>query len=160
MADASGAFASRFVVLTMRKSFINREDRHLSERLQTERTAILNWAMAGRDRLAERGYFLQPASARQAKEELAELTSPISTFLRTCCVVEPSHRVECDKLFDIWKVWCEEQGRGGAATKQCFGRELRAALPKLETTQPRAADGSRPRHYQGLDLNQDYARQG
>jgi putative DNA primase/helicase len=160
VADASGAFASRFVVLTMRESFVNREDHHLSERLQTERTAILNWAMIGRDRLAERGHFVQPASARQAKEELGELTSPISAFLRTCCVVDPDHRVECDRLFDTWKVWCEEQGRGRAATKQGLGRELRAALPKMEITQPRAADGSRSRYYQGLDLNQDYARQG
>ena len=70
LADASGALASRFVVLTLRQSFYGREDQGLTERLLTELPGILNWAMVGRDRLAARGHFLQPriiqASYRRA----------------------------------------------------------------------------------------------
>jgi len=160
LADASGALVSRFVVLVLRKSFYNKEDLGLTDRLLMELPGILNWAMVGRDRLAARGYFLQPESSRQAIEALEDLSSPIGAFLRARCRVDPPLCVECDRLFVAWSAWCEEQGRKHAGTKQGFGRDLRAALPGLNVIQLRAKNGTRLRCYQGLDLCPDEARQG
>ena len=45
LADASGALASRFIVLMMQNSFYGREDRGLKNRLLIELPGILNWAL-------------------------------------------------------------------------------------------------------------------
>ena len=160
LADASGALASRFVVQTLRQSFFGREDLGLTERLLRELPGILNWALVGRDRLAARGYFLQPASSEQAIEELEDLASPIGAFLRARCIIDVSRCVECGRLFGEWKTWCEQQGREHVGTVQGFGRDLRAAVPGLNVVQPRAERGTRLRYYQGLDLDPEKASQG
>ena len=63
LVDASGALASRFLLLVLTRSFFGREDLALTERLLGELPGILNWALEGRDRLFGRGFFLQPESA-------------------------------------------------------------------------------------------------
>ena len=47
LADASGALASRFILLMLAKSFYGQEDRNLTKKLMTELPGILNWAAAG-----------------------------------------------------------------------------------------------------------------
>lgn len=151
LTDASGALAGRFIILTMTNSFYGREDPGLTARLLRELPAILLWAMDGRDRLAERGYFIQPKSAAEAVEELGDLASPIGAFLRDKCVIDPYRCVECTRLYEAWVTWCGEQGRDHPGTVQTFGRDLRAAVAGLSTVRPRG-EGERVRYYQGIDL--------
>ncbi len=54
-------------------------------------------------------------------------------------------------MFDHWKEWCGEQGRDRPGTLQTFGRDLRAAVPGLNTSQPRFG-GRRERHFEGIGL--------
>jgi putative DNA primase/helicase len=54
LTDASGALASRFIVLTMDRSFYGREDQGLAERLIAELPGILNWSLTGNRRLRRR----------------------------------------------------------------------------------------------------------
>jgi putative DNA primase/helicase len=82
LADASGALASRFIVLVLINSFYGREDQTLTGRLLTELPGILNWSIAGWHRLIKRGHFLQPGSALDAVRQLEDLGSPIGAFLR------------------------------------------------------------------------------
>lgn len=151
LSDASGALASRFLVLTMTNSFYGKEDRGLGNRLMAELPGIPNWARAGYLRLRERGFFVAPDSAREAIEELEDLGSPISAFVKDRCAVEPGARVACDDLFSAWQTWCVDNGRREAGTSQSFGRDLRAAMSGLRTTQPRFA-GRQVRHYEGIAL--------
>ena len=152
LADASGALAGRFIVLTLTKSFYGREDPGLTESLLGELPGVLNWAIEGWQRLQARGYFVQPKSSAEAIEELRDLGSPIGAFVRECCVVGPGQTVECAILFSRWREWCSEQGRVHHGTAQSFGRDLRAAVPGLKTVQPRTDEG-RERHYNGVTLN-------
>jgi putative DNA primase/helicase len=151
LSDASGALASRFLVLTMTNSFYGKEDRSLGNRLMSELPGILNWARAGYLRLRERGYFLPPDSAREAIAELEALGSPISAFIKEYCRVAPGLRCPADDLFDAWKSWCEANGRREAGTVQSFGRDLRAAVAGLRVSQPRVG-GIQVRHYEGIAL--------
>jgi putative DNA primase/helicase len=144
LTDASGALASRFVVLTLAHSFYGREDHTLAGRLLPELPGILNWAIEGWERLQARGRFLQPDSAIEAVQELEDLASPIGAFLRQRCQVAPGLSVACDALF--------EQGRDHAGTVQTFGRDLRAAIPRIRVVQPRQDDG-RTRLYEGVALH-------
>ena len=82
---------------------------------------------------------------------MEDLASPIGAFLRDRCEVRPAHAVECDKLFGAWVKWCQEQHRDRTGTVQSFGRDLRAAVPDLKSTYPRA-EGERVRKYQEFRL--------
>jgi putative DNA primase/helicase len=153
--DASQALAKRFLILVVRRSFYGREDRTLLARLTTELSGIFNWALDGYDRLRAQGHFTEPISAREIMRELEDLSSPVTAFLRDVCVVDRSARVAIDELWDAWKSWCDSQGQY-RGTRQTFGRDLRAAVSGLHTTQPR--DGSqRRRDYVGIGLLADNA---
>lgn len=153
LGDASGALAERFMVLTMRKSFLGKEDTRLTDKLTSaaELPGILAWALKGLRRLQDRGHFVMPQSSQQSLDELRDLVSPIRAFIGERCMVAPGKLIESSQLFRAWGEWCKEQGRDHAGTVQTFGRDLRAALPAIGIVQPRQ-DGSRVRCYEGIDL--------
>jgi putative DNA primase/helicase len=150
LADISGALASRFIVLTLTESFLGREDHGLTERLFGELPGILNWAIDGERRLASRGHFEQPVSAREMVDELEEITSPIKIFLQERCELSPAGQATVTDLFVVWCGWCQEQNRP-AGTKQLFGRDLRTVLPRLKMRRL-GAEGGRERIYEGLAI--------
>ncbi len=149
LGDASGALHGRFITLGLQKSFYGQEDVGLTQRLLEERPAILTWALAGRDRLRNRGYFIQPKSGVEIAEELGELSSPIEAFIKEQCDLGPTLEVEISDLFEAWRGWCSDNGRSHPGTKQTFGKMLHAALPQTRATRPRRA-GEPVRHYAGI----------
>jgi putative DNA primase/helicase len=155
MSDASGALASRFIVWTLSQSFYRREDHGLAGRLMAELPSILNWSVAGWERLRERGRFKQPDSAIEAVAELEDLASPIGAFLRQRCQVAPGKHVGCDRLYAAWKLWCTDQGREHPGSVQTFGRDLRAAIPHIRVVQRRQQkDDTVARFYEGVAVNE------
>jgi putative DNA primase/helicase len=150
LADASGALASRFIVLLLSNSFYGREDQTLTAKLLTELPGILNWAIQGWHRITNFGYFQQPASAVEAAQELEDLGSPIGAFIREKCE-KGAFEISVDWLFRSWCEWCRNQGRDFAGTKQSFGRDLRAACPGLTSGQ-RGTGDDKDRVYKGIKL--------
>jgi putative DNA primase/helicase len=151
--DASSAFVGRFVVLVFRISFLGREDRGLTASLLTELPGILNRALDGRDRLAKRGRFVQPQSATDEVEVMAELGSPISAFLADCCILGENESVPHDELYRAYRDWSAHGGRDYPVTAAQFGVDLHAAMPRgLKSQRPRTDDGKRPRKYLGIGL--------
>ncbi len=151
LSDASGALANRFLVLMLNQSFLGNEDTGLGDRLLTELPGILLWAIGGWQRLKKRGHFIQPDSSNEAISEMADLASPISAFIRDWCVANPAADVVTRDLFDAWCLWCTEQGRDQAGTLQVFGRDLRAAMPRIRISNRRTDEG-RERSYEGIKL--------
>ena len=139
LADASGAMASRFVVITMRTSFFGREDTELFDRLRGELPGILRWSLDGLQRLRERGRFVQPGSSVEAIRELEDLGSPVGAFVRDRCEVGAGLSATTDALYTAWQAWCRDQGREHAGTKARFSRDLRAVLPGVAIRQRREA---------------------
>jgi putative DNA primase/helicase len=153
ISDTSGALVGRLIVLVLTQSFYGREDPGLTTRLLTELPSILNWALVGYRRLRQRGYFVQPASAREAIEHLEMLASPIKAFIVERCHVGPGHKVSVELIYQSWRMWCENIGRKDAGTKQTFGAELKAAIPGLHTKRSRTGD-DRYREYEGIGLKE------
>lgn len=151
--DSSGAFAGRMVVLRLSESFYGREDRTLTQALEQERAGILHWAIEGWRRLRERGRFVQPASGEELRQQLDELSSPISSFVADCCEVGSGFNVQIDTIYGAWCRWCKSVGRD-PTTKPVMGRDLTALIPGLRTTQPRE-DGKRVRAYDGIRVNEE-----
>lgn len=146
--DASGAIASRFLILPLTRSFLGREDTGLYDTLCTELPGILNWAIEGWERLHSEGRFIEPASSVEARENLEELSSPVSAFVRDYCILDPTRRIPCKDLYGGWKHWCEQNGREYTGNAAQFGRDLSAAVPGVHRRRSTGQEG----FYEGIEL--------
>jgi putative DNA primase/helicase len=149
--DASGALTGRLIILRFTRSFYDREDTRLFDRLSRELPGILRWAIAGWERLRRRGRFVQPRSAGDLVAAMDELASPISAFLEERCVLDPADSVPVSTLYEAWRSWCQEHGRDAIGDEQSFGRDLHAAIPGLTKSRHRK-DSVRIAHYNGIRL--------
>jgi putative DNA primase/helicase len=150
--DASGAIATRCLILETRKSYLGEEDKGLTARLLTELPGILNWSLDGLKMLDELGRFTEPQSSIDTITALADLVSPISAFVRDCCHRGPLLEVETKRIYQAWRSWADENGhKPGSA--QTFGRNLRAVIPGLRIARPRIGpDDTQVRVYTGVGL--------
>lgn len=151
--DASGALASRFVILTLTKSFYGCEDPELTASLLGESPAIFNWSMEGLDRLTDQGYFQMPASAQDALRHLEDLASPVSAFTRDRARIHPGVQIAKEELWKAWKAWADTEGMP-SGTKAVFVRDLRAAVPGLK---PRRIGGVHV--IEGIALHSEFDQQ-
>jgi putative DNA primase/helicase len=146
--DASGAAASRFMLLRLRQSFLGREDHGLKERLLKERPGMLNWALVGERSLRRKGSFTVPESSRSTVEELQNLTSPVAAFINEFYVERTGGEVEIGEAFRRWRDWCERTGVY-PGDRPHFSRNVCAAFPGVDSRQVRR-DGERRRWFTGL----------
>jgi putative DNA primase/helicase len=110
IADTSGALASRFLVLTLKESFLGREDLTLTDKLLAELPGILNWSLRGLDRLREHGRFRIPQSSLDSVRQLEDLASPVGAFIREWCERGQDKSCNVKTLFDAYGVWCQSEG--------------------------------------------------
>ncbi len=153
VSDASGALASRYVALILRKSFLGVENHDLTDQLLGELPGILNWAIDGWFALREAKRFVQPAASEESLQDLEDLGSPVAAFVRERCTVEALARCPVDALFEAWKTWCTGIGIDRPGTKPRFGSALNAVIPGIRRTQPRNPNGTRGSVYEGVKLN-------
>jgi putative DNA primase/helicase len=152
LTDVSGALPGRMILLRLTQSWYRREDVNLTNKLLVELPSILLWALAGWRRLRQRGHFVQPEASKALADELDDLSSPIGAFVRERCRLGVECQVERSRLYTAWKQWSAEQGRDYVGDAASFGRNLHAAVPSLESSQPRTESGERTRFYEGIGL--------
>jgi putative DNA primase/helicase len=151
LVDSSGALLGRLVLLRFTESFLGKEDRNLRPDLAREMPGIFLWAVAGWKRLRERGHFIQPRSGKELLADMEGLTSPIKQFIRDRLDVAPNNLVTVPEVFAAWKEHCEDTGNHFGTTAT-LGKNLRAALPKLKTTQVRTDKDKVVRAFKGIAL--------
>jgi putative DNA primase/helicase len=150
--DASGAIATRCLILETTRSWLGDEDKNLTARLLGELPAILNWSLDGLSDLNELGRFLEPQSSIDTVTALADLVSPISAFVRERCLRGPDLEVPVADLYQAWKTWAQDNGHQPGSA-QTFGRNLRAVISGLRVARPRIGpDDSQVRVYAGVGL--------
>jgi putative DNA primase/helicase len=155
--DASGAIASRFVVLTLSKSWLGHEDHRLTSVLFEELPGILNWSLDGLRNLRSADAFTEPQSSTDAIVALQDLVSPVSAFVRDCCEVGDGHEVPVDELYKAWRSWCEDEGRDRPGTAATFGKNLRATVVGIKKIRA-GGDDAREYRYVGIRLKQQWPR--
>jgi putative DNA primase/helicase len=139
-------------LLLLSRSWLGKEDHELEHRLYEEQSGILNWALEGLERLTitNGNRFTRLASAEEAIITMRDLASPVAAFVREKCEIAADKEVDVDRLYAAYKTWCED-GEHPKASKQIFGRDLRAAVPSVRKTRPR--DGiDRGNSYAGIAL--------
>lgn len=152
LADSSGALASRFLLLQTSESFYGREDHGLHDAIMAELPGVFNWALAGLDRLTRRGRFPELASAADALQDLEDLGSPVSAFVRDTCEVGPGYSTGTVRIYSAFRTWCDEQGMSHVPTAGVFGRDLMAAFPSVKRRRFRDGTGKRTYNYAGIRL--------
>jgi putative DNA primase/helicase len=132
--DSSTAMLGRLVFLAMSQSFLGREDHDLERRLKAERPAILLWAIAGARRLKERGYFVEPRSAAELREEAEDAINPIIAFARDVLEFGPDYTCKPNDLFYMYQQWFEKRGLAKEMKKDInwFGRDLATLKPRYD----------------------------
>lgn len=155
--DAGGAIASRFIVLRFTRSFFGQEDLRLTDKLLDELPGILNWALHGLAQLEQAGAFLQPASGRDAVDELIRRTTPILGFISDVLESAPDAWVLKDQLYACYRHWCEEEGQRFVASKTAFFTELYAnGDGRIKAFAPRK-DGRPQKAVAGVRFSADWA---
>ena len=151
--DQAGALVSRYLLFRFLKSFVGREDRELDGRLKRELPGILLWAIEGWKRLRERGRFLQPKTGESDLKLARDLNSPVGQWVRERLNEGDGLSVRCDDAFADWKQWCEAKNLN-PGTEQALGRNLKAVVPTMVTSDPYRVPGTRSfaRDYQGIEL--------
>ncbi len=152
--DASGALASRFIVLVLTNSFFGQEDPGLTDALLAEAPGIFNWSLDGLDRLNARGYFEMPAVVPRPPSSASRISLPRSPrSYGTVASSVPVHEVRKDELWTAWKDWCQDEGKDRAGTKAVLFRDLHAAYPGLREVRHRTpASEIRDRYIEGIGL--------
>jgi putative DNA primase/helicase len=154
LGDASAAIVGRFIMLVTTRSWLGREDRELEPNLQAELTGILNWALAGLERLvANENRFTHVEAGIEALAVMRDLASPTAAFVRDQCRTGAGAEVLVDALYSAYRAWCDDNGHA-KPTKQTFGRNLRAAFPQIRIKRPRDGE-DRVRAYVGIALREE-----
>jgi putative DNA primase/helicase len=153
LGDASTAVVGRIVLLLLSRSWLGKEDHELEHRLRPELPGILNWALAGLQRLTvdNDNCFTRLPSAEEAIIAMRDLASPVAAFVREKCEIGASHEGEVDLIYGSYKTWCEDNEHP-KASKQIFGRDLRAAVPSVRKSRPRDDEHGRYNVYSGIRL--------
>ena len=151
--DPSCALPGRLIILRMTKSFYGRENPKLwQEKIAPELPSILLWAIAGWQRLTQRGHFVQPATGATLIRGIEALASPVKAFVEDRCELGEHRKVQKQSLYASFKNWCDDEGRK-ACCKETFGKELFAAFAAIKETRPRIeGEKKRTPYYVGIDL--------
>jgi putative DNA primase/helicase len=102
------------------------QDNTLEPAITAELPGILQWALRGLGLLNMLGGFVEPEAAKKAREEYREEMSIVQQFVDDRCTLDPAKSVESSKLYQSFKLYCEEHGH-----YLCSQRKLGNDLAKL-----------------------------
>lgn len=153
LADAGGALASRFVILTFPRSFLGAEDTQLGARLEREIPAIVALALDGLDRLDRVGRFVEPDSSAEERASVERAQNPMIAFLEECCdVTDAKARTARADVWNAAARWREENGHRRMSC-QAFTEFLRQrGIKELRPSDPDQPSRKLPRVYEGIKL--------
>jgi phage/plasmid-associated DNA primase len=102
--------------------------------------------------LNERGYFIQPKSAKDDVEIMEDMGSPIGRFVKERCKLSPELWCTNEELWKEWKKWCEEE-KFYEGNSIWFFRNLKSALPTIILKHKRNEMGDFLKYYEGISIN-------
>ncbi|MGP5505896.1 DNA primase family protein [Corynebacterium flavescens] len=130
--DPSGAILRRWIVVRLTRAVAEADqDPQLTAKLRAELPGILNWSLAGLDRLSRAGRFTTPESQRETLEEIRDVAAPVASF------IEDRYEITGDRadVLSITEVrleylsWAAETGREDMNRDTLMGRISACPLP-------------------------------
>jgi P4 family phage/plasmid primase-like protien len=118
--------------------------------IESELPGVLNWSLAGRERLQANQLFTAPVAAQNQLEEHRRAANTVAGFVAEACTIGPTLRISRKILYQEYRNSCRAQGCYPLNFSN-FGRELASVVPTLGNERPRV-DGHRHRYYTGVSL--------
>jgi putative DNA primase/helicase len=156
--DFVRAIESRILTIQFLLTFAGREDCTLKDRLKTEASGILLWALDGLKRLRINRLFTLPAKHNQILVRIRSELTPFAEFVDDCCDLGcgESFFVPQGRLYECWKVWASKNGELGHSVRWLV-RVLISLYPTCGVARHNFADGSRLKVFTGIKLQQHAA---
>jgi putative DNA primase/helicase len=159
--DHARALERRLNIITFENSYEGREDFSLKPRLEQDAAAgkLINFALRGLKDLRLSGRFCIPGASKEAFLNYRDIASPTFAFANDCIeLVKPPEDperawVSKDQLFDLWKLWCINQGRQHGF-KESFCRNFLATCPQIIVSR-RNMGGLRVYGFAGLRITKE-----
>lgn len=121
-ADAKAAWA-RVRVVPFNVSFEGREDHGLEERLETELTGVLTWAVEGL-RSYQNGGLDEPEAVRASTDAYRSDNDALSRFIADRCVLNSAASVATAKITEEYNTWAAMNGEA-QSNSRALGKQLR-----------------------------------
>ncbi|MGV1005465.1 MAG: phage/plasmid primase, P4 family [Candidatus Nanopelagicales bacterium] len=147
--DNTNALARRALLMETSIGFrgTDKEDHGLLDRIISgELAQILRWAVEGLALLNESGgVFTASVQADDLRDEMAELSSTVRTFVNECCEIGTEDEfLDLTALFTVFRHWTQENNTGKGMSKTKFNSAIRALyLPPVRPGQKRMPDGEK-----------------
>lgn len=116
-------------------------------------SGALNKALEGLERVRKRGWFTEPSVSRALVRKYQAANDPLAAWLDEHTVATPEATVPQSELHGAYATHCHRSSRR-PASKQIFGRRLRALRPNVEPAQ-RTLAGRRTWVYAGIELRNE-----
>lgn len=121
-ANAKAAWA-RVRVVPFDVSFEGREDHSLEERLETELSGVLTWAVEGLRAYQQTGLD-EPAAVRASTDAYRSDNDALSRFIADRCVMNPAASVATSKITEAYNQWAAINGEQPVSSR-ALGKDLR-----------------------------------
>jgi len=142
------AFYRRVLLVAFPETIPERErDKHLDDKLQSELSGVLNWAIEGLQRLLANGAFTADRSPGQTQDTWQKWADSVTRF-KKAAISDGDDDIEKSKLYAAYLQYCREEGIP-SDTQHKMTRELKRA--GLEATRT-YKDGSQSRCFSCIAL--------
>lgn len=122
--DESNALIDRYNVIKFTKSFLNKEDLGLKDRVLSELPGIFNWAMS----CPKFGRFLEDTRGSEEKESMSLSANPVRSWALEN-LQEGEGGTDTDFLYGEFRQFCEENGITHVPHKNTFMKRVRGVFP-------------------------------
>ena len=144
--DASGALAGRMVYVAFHRSFLGMEDLELEGRLMAELPGILNWALAGLERITAAGSFTQSSASQELRDEVDRDSSPVKAWVDDRCVLDSTAEFTLEALLSHYRDWLKGEHMTFEPSASRFSRDIRSAFADQGVTVDRKPNGVGGKH--------------
>ncbi len=120
--------------------------------LATEKSGLLNWALAGLKRATERGYFEFTNQMQAALHSMRTDSNMALGFIEACCTYDPDDYVTTADFNGAFRTWWADHRGGQIPSGDALGRAMSSlADPRVLTGQ----QINKKRIYAGIKLNDE-----
>jgi putative DNA primase/helicase len=134
----------RLVLIPFTQNFDGREDEGLREKLMSELSGILNWALEGLKSWKEEGLQSFPQAVKEATDEYKEDSDTIGQWFEQKMIKHPASSIKSSEAHKDYKNWCLENGYYGVGNKV-----FKAGLEEMGFRINKKSDGN---YWEGFGL--------
>lgn len=145
IADNTNAFFRRPVIINFPNVFEGKKDnKNMIKEITApeELSGLLNLAVAGLNRLLEKGDFSNVQTTEEMRDRYIRLASPVKAFAMDCLASDPEGEIPKDEMYQAFIIYCKKKNYPTVANNVFAGKLKEAFQPLAETQSRRDIAGS------------------